>query len=187
MSTLNIAVTCSQSDDTMVQQYQRPTSTKYADIQAIVNLLQKLNSGGLKGESGAAPKAVVSIIGNQVFASGTFVLTSVIATDAISINGVTFTAVASGATGNQFNVGADDAATATNLANAINASATALVSTQVTAARTDDSPATVTVTAKIGGYAGNAVTIASADGTIVANGARLTGGVPDAAQKTYSF
>lgn len=41
---------------------------------------------------------------------------------AITVAGVTFTAVASGATGNQFNIGASAAATATNLAAAINAS-----------------------------------------------------------------
>lgn len=46
------------------------------------------------------------------------------AAQAVTIAGITFTAVASGATGNQFNIGADAATTATNLKNAINASTT---------------------------------------------------------------
>ena len=175
------------SDDSLNEAFQRSTSAKYADVQALSQFLQKLNSGLLKGPSGSAPSIRVTLPGNEVQATGTFVLTSVVATDAISINGVTFTAVASGATGNQFNVGVDDAATATNLANAINASVTALVTGVVTAARTDDSPATVTVTAVNGGAQGNLITIASADGTIVASGARLTGGAVDPGEKLYTF
>jgi len=46
------------------------------------------------------------------------------ADEAITIAGVTFTAKASGATGNQFNAATDAATCATNLKNAINASAT---------------------------------------------------------------
>jgi hypothetical protein len=130
-------------------------------------------------------KSVKMVVGiNAQKASGTFTGTSVIATDAISINGVTFTAVASGATGNQFNIGADDAETMANLAAAINASVTALVSGYVTAS----SALTVcTVTAALPGILGNAVTIASADATIVASGARLTGGDQGATEKTYYF
>lgn len=187
MSQINMLLSCSMSEATMVEQFERSTSSKYAAVQSLAQLLEKLNSGGLKGEEGDAPNVVVSVPSNQVFASGTLTLTSVIATDAISINGVSFTCVASGAGANQFNVGASDAITATNLAAAINASVTALVVHQVTAARTDDSPAVVTVTAKIGGYAGNAITLESADGTIVASVARLASGVPDSAAKTYSF
>lgn len=46
-------------------------------------------------------------------------LKGVVAGDTLTINGVAFAAVASGATGTQFNVGATDTATATNLAAAI--------------------------------------------------------------------
>ena len=48
-------------------------------------------------------------------------LTSVIPTDEVVVGTTTFTAVASGATGNQFNVGIDDTATAVNLAAKIDA------------------------------------------------------------------
>ena len=51
----------------------------------------------------------------------TITLTSVVATDAVTVGETTFTCVASGATGDQFNVGIDDTATAVNLAAKINA------------------------------------------------------------------
>jgi phage tail sheath gpL-like len=127
-------------------------------------------------------KFVVGV--NAASASGTFTLVSVIATDAVKINGVTFTCVASGATGDQFNVGADDTATAVALAAAINASVTALVSGYVTAT---SALGVVTVTAAQPGLLGNAVTIESLDATITASGARLTGGDQGATEKTYYF
>lgn len=51
----------------------------------------------------------------------TITLTSVVATDAVTVGETKFTAVASGATGDQFNVGVDDTETAVNLAAKINA------------------------------------------------------------------
>lgn len=135
-------------------------------LQGILNLLQK-------GIGGAEQMSIQVGLGG-VKATGTFTLTTAIATDAISINGVTFTCVASGATGNQFNLGADDDGDAANLAAAINASVTALVANVVTATSAAN---VVTITAKRAGLLGNAITIASADATIVASGARLTGGL----------
>lgn len=137
-------------------------------------------------------KNVVSgVDGGEVFtgvaadkASGTFTLDTVIATDAVSINGVTFTGVASGATGNQFNIGADDDETAENLAAAINASASALVNEHVVASA---AAAVVTVTAKWPGASGNAITIASADLTITASGARLEGGTDGTYSSTFNY
>lgn len=55
-------------------------------------------------------------------ATGSYTLTNVVATNTCGFGAATFTAVASGATGLQFNVGADDTATAVNLKNTINAS-----------------------------------------------------------------
>lgn len=130
-----------------------------------------------------AKRGSVLVDGDTTAATGTFTLDTVIATDAVSINGVTFTCVASGATGNQFNVGASDTDTATALAAAINASSSALVSEHVTAS---SSAAVVTITALYGGTPGNAITIASADGTITASGARLTGGA-DGTEASYSY
>lgn len=51
----------------------------------------------------------------------TITLDTVVPTDEVGVNGTTFTAVASGATGNEFNVGTDDAETAVNLAAKITA------------------------------------------------------------------
>lgn len=51
----------------------------------------------------------------------TITLTSVIATDKVVVGTTTFTCVASGATGNQFNLGLNDTATAVNLAAKIDA------------------------------------------------------------------
>lgn len=49
-------------------------------------------------------------------AYSTLTLAGVVATDTCVVNGVTYTCVASGATGNQFNIGASDTLTAANLA-----------------------------------------------------------------------
>nr|MBA3777403.1 hypothetical protein [Betaproteobacteria bacterium] len=120
----------------------------------------------------------------SVYASGTLTLTSVVATNTVTINGVTFTAVAAGATGNQFNVGGTDTITAANLAAAINASVTALIPGYVVAT----SLATVvTVTSAFPSIGGNQTTIASGQGTIVASGARLAGGAADPGAKQYNF
>lgn len=109
-------------------------------------------------------------IGIGAQASGTLTLASVVATNTAGVDGVTFTAIASGATGNQFNVGVDDTHTAANLAAVINASAT--TSTAVVA---KSSGAIVTVTAINAGTAGNAIAITSGT-NITASGAALTGG-----------
>lgn len=109
-----------------------------------------------------------------VVATGTATAASVDATDAITLNGQAITAVASGAANNQFNVGATDAATAANLAAAINASTTAIVNKHV---RAVSRAAVVHIFAKYGGIHGNAITLTTNDGTDLAvSGARLTGG-----------
>lgn len=185
MGQLNLAISSRRDDATLKAAFETPgTSPKHEAAQRILNFIQGLVTGSELGPTGSAPSIAISIEGQATAASGTFTLTSVIATDAVSINGVTFTAIASGATGNQFNVGVSDTATATNLAAAINASVTALIPGYVTAT----SLATVvTVTAVTKGISGNAITIASADGTIVASGARLAGGAADPTAKTLSF
>jgi hypothetical protein len=130
---------------------------------------------------GGAANASVSVTvdnGDGVAASGTITLSGVgSANDTILVNGVTFTAVASGATGNQWNVGASAAASATNMAAAIAASASALVSGHVTAS--DNGAGVVTISSLYKGVYGNSVTIAKGTdaGTVMTvSGARLTGG-----------
>lgn len=150
---------------------------KQEAVQRLSNYMQKMACGAGQGdleiESGTA----------LAKASGTFTFASVIATDVLTINGVDFTCVASGATGDQFNVGGSDTATATNAAAAINASSSVLVSEHVSAS---SAAAVVTITAKEFGDEGDAITIASGDATITASGARLTGG-EDATVTAHAF
>lgn len=117
------------------------------------------------------------VFANGVAATGTITFSGTgAANDTILVNGVTFTAKTSGATGNQWNVGASATASAANLAAAINASATALVSDHVTASAASG---VVTITSKFNSVAGNAVTIAEgvdAGSVMAVSGARLTGG-----------
>jgi hypothetical protein len=120
-------------------------------------------------------------------ASGTITFSGTgAANDTILINGVTFTAKSSGATGDQWNVGASATLSAAALAAAINASASALVSGHVTAS---SALGVVTITSKSYSVAGNAVTIAEGvDGSshMAVSGARLTGGTNPTAN-LFSF
>lgn len=104
-------------------------------------------------------------------ASGTLTLSGVVATDTCAVISVTFTAVASGATGNQFNVGADDTETAVNLKNAINANATLSQMVVATSAL-----GVVTITAVDYGTSGNAYAL-TAGTHFTRSAATLTGGV----------
>ena len=134
-----------------------------------------------KCTSGAHP-AVIQTKVNAVKASGTLTGTSVIATDAIAINGQTITAVASGAIANQFNIGANDTETMANLAAAINASANLAGIATASALGT-----VVTVQAAVPGAIGNAITLTSADATIVASVAKLAGGTNGDTSTTHYF
>ena len=92
------------------------------------------------------------------------------ATDALTINGTAFEFVASGATGNQVNIGASAAASATAMAAAINANSELPVSAKAEGT-------TIYLTAKTKGVAGNAITLATnAPARLTVSGATLTGG-----------
>lgn len=187
MAQLNLAITTGKSKETLRQEFERSVSSKYATVQSMAQFLESINSGG---QVGGPPTVDASIEEYAVRASGTFTMTSVVATDAVVINGVTFTCVASGAGANEFNVGLTDAATAANLAASINASVSALVAGYVTAAVTSSvaSPAVVTVYSTNYGIYGNQVTFVSNDATIVASGSgRLASGAVDSGAKSYTF
>ena len=97
--------------------------------------------------------------------TGTGVITAGTATtstpaDTVTINGVTFTAVASNATSNQFDVGGDTTATATNLVSALNANST--ISGLYTA---NSSTNIITLIEKVAG-GGNTPTVATTTGTV---------------------
>jgi hypothetical protein len=95
------------------------------------------------------------------------------ATHTITINGVVWTFVASGATGTQTNIAGSLAATLTQLATDLNASVNASI-TPSSYANTGGTK--LTVTYKTVGAAGNAFTIASGNANGVASGVTLSGG-----------
>jgi hypothetical protein len=112
------------------------------------------------------------------------------ANDTVTVNGVTFTAKASGASTNEFNIGAGANAAAkaitnaTALAAAINASVSTGVVDIVTATA---SGAVVTLTAANAGKVGNAIVVAEsmANFTFAGAATKLSGGTHDT-KVTYS-
>ena len=118
-------------------------------------------------------RLVFKIGGLAVNGSRTYpITTNAAAADTVTICGVTFTAVASGATGTQVNVGGTIAATAANLVTVLNSNAT--VSALYTA--TSDSNGVVTLTEKIAG--GNTPAAATKTGTIVIGTGTVVNSVP---------
>lgn len=119
-----------------------------------------------------------------VRASATWTLVSVIATDACTIGGITFTFTSSPSAETDVEVdGADDTADALALANAVNAHST--VSKQVLASA---SAGVVTITCKASGVIGNMIAISDADSTITTSSAYLIGGTggPNDTQAAFS-
>lgn len=170
-------------------------SESSADMQELIhvadtgNKLREINKlqAYLNALAAGVRHATVAVGVAAVKASGTVTFTGVgAADDTILINGVTFTAKASGATGDQWNKGATLSASAANLAAAINASTTALVAGYVTAAAV---AGVVTITAERPGVLGNCITIAEGvDSTnkMAVSGDRLTGGT-SGTEKTYTL
>jgi phage tail sheath gpL-like len=130
--------------------------------------------------SGIRPGVVQTKV-NAVKATGTITFSSHANTNTTTLNGITFTCVTSGATGNQYNVGADDAATAVNAAAAYNANTTLDGMVVATAAS-----GVVTLTALVPGEMGNAFTLAiSANGSVSA--ARMAGGTNGDVERTHYY
>jgi hypothetical protein len=189
MSVLKLAVTTARPDTYLEQNFET-AGGKQTIVQRIADYIERIISGNEGAQDANNPPSIaISVQGNEVQATGTLIFDSVVATDAFVINGVTFSCVASGATGNQFNVGADDTESAENAAAAINASETALIDGYVTAtgAAGETTTGVVTITSAFYGLSGNMTTLVSNDATITASGARLTGGAEDATAQTLSF
>ena len=105
-------------------------------------------------------------------ATGTLTCASVLNGHTCEVNGVTLTAHSTTQANDQFSISGDDTADAAALCLAINNSTTAGLK-EVFAT---SNAAIVTVTARRGGVSGNAITMSSAQATIVSNVARLAGG-----------
>lgn len=149
--------------------------TGYRDLAGL-----KIQNYIKKCVSGILPATIRTRI-NGVRATGTVTLSSHVATNTVTVNGIVFTCVASGATGNQYNVGGNDTATAVALAAAINANTT--LDGMVLAAAASG---VVTLTALDPGELGNAVTLAiSANGTV--SGARMSGGTNGSTETIHYF
>lgn len=170
MAVTTVSITHSESTADM-QRLLRSTDTSAPNDMAIATMNY---FGALVSGNRAASVDVQVAGGASVAATGTITLSSHVATDTVTVNGVVFTCVASGATGNQYNVGGTDTLTAVALAAAITATATALAAPAMVVATSATN--VVTLTAATKGVGGNAITIAiSAHGSV--SGARLTGGV----------
>jgi phage tail sheath gpL-like len=160
-------------------------ASKLKQVSELRNIIEDIMLGNRMG-------IVATVIdnGDAVTASGTLTLTGAgAASDTILINGVTLTAVASGAVNNQWNVGGTATLSAAAIASAINASSTALVSGQVIAT---SALGVVTIKALASGVTGNAITTAKgvdAGSVMTFSGARLTSGAAPtlSASASYNF
>lgn len=184
MGQLNLQILTGRDDQTLKAAFETPGNiTKYSIANKLINFITSLTTGSELAAGSSAPSIAIAVHGQATPASGTFTFSSIANTNTLSINGVTFTCVTSGATGNQFNVGASDTEAAANAAAAINASATALIAGYVTAT---SALGVVTITSVQRSITGNQTTITG--GThVTASGARLTGGAADPTATTISF
>lgn len=152
------------------------TAAAVANVVTVTCVAPGLGGNDYDMESRGSGSIVVTGAGAQ--ASGTLTFnTAGAAADTLTINGVVFTAVASGATGNQYNVAGTAALTAANAQAAINASVTAGVLGYVYASL---SGAIVTIKASRVGTFGNEFTLSAGQASITASGARLAGGTDNA-------
>jgi len=116
----------------------------------------------------ASALGTAAVAGSETYT----ITTNAVAADTVTINGIIFTAIASGATGNQFNVGTDTTITATNLTTTLNANAT--INALYTATSSTN---VITLTEKVAG-GGNTPTVATYTGTVViTNGTIVTSAV----------
>jgi phage tail sheath gpL-like len=142
-----------ETDDSATQMVSRLDSAVKDDVLPnIVNLLSGIQGGAYNAALNMKLGAV------QATLSGTFTGAPT-AAETCTINGVAFTARASGAVGNEFNIGGTVTITAANLAAAINASVTAGVADVVFAS---SALGVVTLSSKQAGKVGNAIIVADA-------------------------
>lgn len=121
--------------------------------------------------------------GTLVRASGTLTLDTVIATDVFVVGDITYTMIATPASGYDIDVGASDTVIAASSASAVNkdgsGSATTYYETDTIenpAASGSSSGAVLTLTARVPGSVGNSVVLNSVDSTITASAANLESG-----------
>jgi len=177
-ATLKLTVNSDETQAFLQQMFQLDTNRSREAALALSRYFKDIASGRMRGSfdvqtGGAAP----------VRATATWTLASVIATDACTIGGVTFTFTSTPSAETDVEVdGADDTADAAALAAAVNAHST--IGGQVTAT---SALGVVTITAKEAGVSGNLIAISDADSTITTSSAYLTGGTGGADDTVVSY
>ncbi len=168
MSVTIITITSSTTTNATINDIVRPdASSPKQTTERLCNLLHGFGAGDIKpasfdvSVSGSAATAYLNATGLPT-AAQTFVL-----------NGVTFTARASGAGADEFNIGATAQATIANIVAAVNASVTAGVTGVITAAQNDRYAVFTAVTV---GTAGNSLTLVESLSNVTRSGATFTGG-----------
>lgn len=154
---------------------------KRLTLRNIINLFTALITGQRAGGGNAS----VVVEAAAVAASASITFASVANNDTLTIGGNVFTAKTSGPSGDQFLVGVSNTADAAAAAAVINASATAGVDGAVTATA---ALGVLTITSQVAGKVGNAVSIATSNGTrlaITGSASRLASGA--ATRATFAF
>lgn len=148
MSLLRVLIdTDGTTNATLVDQLRMVATDPKASIIRLAQYLEGITQG--------VPNASLKVATNPVQATGVVTFTGDPSADeTVTIANVVFTAKASGATGNQFNIGANVTAHAANLAAAINASAN--LAGKVTATSL---LGVVTLTAVVPGVSGNGLAL----------------------------
>lgn len=156
----------------------KDVSAQHTGLRELINLLEGMEQGAYNGVVNVKLGAVAASL------AGTF-SGAPSADDTITLNGVVFTAKASGATGNQFNIGANVTATALNFLTAVNASATAGVKDVIFVSQV---AGVVTVIAQQAGKIGNAIIVAeSCTNFAFAGAATVLAGGTQQTNVTYQF
>lgn len=177
MAKMVVEIELDLSSAQMQQMLPQNADNPKAFVTQFKNLLDGLSGGVYNGVINCKLGAV------QGSRSGTF--TGVpLNNETCVINGVTFTAKTSGATGDQFNIGGSAALTATAMISAINASTTAGILDVILAS--SGGSGVVTLTSKQAGKVGNAIDLTEAFTNFTWAGAVFTGGTQDT-NKTYVF
>lgn len=156
----------------LTQKVNPTPSDRRREINQLISYL-----GGVGGGVIDAEVNVTISSGSLASATGTVTCATALAADTVTINGVVFTAVSGTPANQQFDISGNNDAEAASLAAAINGitgSNAALINGFVVASAAGN---VVTLRCPHKGILGNAITLASSNGTRLAvSGARLTGG-----------
>ena len=178
MGTSVITITHDESTATMQERLYSSAGPKVT-AQKLASYVDGLAGGSRNGKLDIQVNG-----GSAVAATGTITIThaNLSATDTVTIGGVVFTARASGATGNEFNIGADATADAAALVVAINASSDTDYKYTASSAL-----GVVTITADVKGKIGNCIGLATSDATAFAVSAATLASGAEPSANAYSF